>query len=93
MCRHSKSDVSGPSTEWSTALALGGAHKGLLLVFSLANLCQTELKASALAVWGQYCLMVVMSVRENGKWENREKMGKFTSCENPHTVVEGANVS
>lgn len=72
MCRHSKSDVSGHSTEWSTALAVGGALKGLLLFFSLVNLCKTEFKAFALAVavGGQYCLTAA------SQRENREKMRK-----------------
>lgn len=67
VCRHSKSDVSGHSTEWDTALAVGGAEKDLLFF-----LCKTEFKAFALAVavWGQYCLTADGCAGSQRDWKN-----------------------
>lgn len=88
VCRHNKSDVSGPSTEWSTALALGGAHKGWLLLFSLANLSKTEFKAFALAVpvWGQCRLTGDGCAASQRDWKNGKTGRKWENLMREHRL-------
>lgn len=76
--------------------ASGRCREGVVVVFSLANLCNTDFEAFALAVavWGQYCLTSDGSAASRRdlegleKWKNREKMRKISSestgCENPN---------
>lgn len=78
MCRHSKSDVSGHSSEWKPALAVGGAEKGLLL---LPFLWQISLKLSLkplLWLWLYGVNTVDDCAASQRDWENGEKMGKIS---------------